>query len=311
MESAITLSQVSKRYGDKTAVAEVSFQIEPGTIVALLGPNGAGKTTTISMMLGLVRPTAGQISVFGKNPRRAATRAHYGVMLQQVSLPDKLAVRELIDLFRSYYEHPLDTSVLLNMADLEAQAKKQAPTLSGGQQRRLQFALAMAGDPRIVFLDEPTTGMDVTARRAFWEHLRAFARQEGRTILLTTHHLEEAEAIADRILVMQNGRVTVDGTLEEIKRLAGNSYVACVVGPGVSADDINQLPGVEHVAWHGRRVRMLTRQPDDVIRTLVFSRLDVSQFEISQGHLEDAFVSLTQADGQGDGGCRSELANTV
>ncbi|WAH36522.1 ABC transporter ATP-binding protein [Alicyclobacillus dauci] len=302
MQEAILLDGVSKRFGDKTAVDNVTFSIEAGSIVALLGPNGAGKTTVISMMLGLAKPTAGNVRAFGQSPNKRATRKHYGVMLQQVSLPPKLRVRELVNLFRSYYDHPLDTSTLLKMADLEEHEKKEAVKLSGGQQRRLQYALAMAGDPRIVFLDEPTTGMDVTARRSFWENLRAFAQQDGRTIILTTHHLEEADAIADRILLMQNGRITADGTVDEIKLQAGNRYVAFMAGPQVQSDAIAGLPYVAHAQWSGRHVRIRTKRPDDVLRAAILRNLDVSHFEVSQGHLEDAFVSLTEASAAEEGG---------
>lgn len=295
MQPAIMFHQVVKRYGDKTAVDDVSFGVEAGSIVALLGPNGAGKTTAISMMLGLAKPTRGKVTAFGQSPNKAATRKHFGVMLQQVSLPAKLQVRELVELFRSYYEHPLPMSTLLKMANLEAQAKKESVKLSGGQQRRLQFALAMAGDPRIVFLDEPTTGMDVSARRSFWENLREFASQDGRTIILTTHHLDEAEAIADRILLMQNGKITADGTVSQIKQQAGNRYVAFIAGPGLTQAHLHQLPLVGDIEWSGRHVRIRTTQPDDILRAIIHSNLDVSQFEISQGHLEDAFISLTES----------------
>lgn len=301
MQTAITLERVVKRYGEKTAVDDVSFGIEAGSIVALLGPNGAGKTTAISMMLGLSKPTSGRVLAFGESPTKRQTRKHYGVMLQQVSLPAKVQVREMIDLFRSYYETPLDTALLLGMASLESDSKKDVVKLSGGQQRRLQFALAMAGNPRLVFLDEPTTGMDVTARRGFWEHLRTFAHDRDRTIILTTHHMEEADAIADRILLMQNGKITADGTVEEIKRQAGNRYVACMAGSAVQHEDFVGLPAVDDIQWSGRHVRLTTRHPDDVLRAIVLRNLDVSQFEVSQGHLEDAFLSLTETDAQVSG----------
>jgi ABC-2 type transport system ATP-binding protein len=305
VEKAITLDHVVKKYGDKVAVDGVNVTIEQGTIVALLGPNGAGKTTAISMMLGLVKPSQGQVAVYGQSPLKASTRKHFGVMLQQVSLPAKLQVRELIDLFRSYYEQPLSVETLLRIADLESVAKRECVKLSGGQQRRLQFALAMAGDPKIVFLDEPTTGMDVAARRGFWDNLRDFANKDGRTIILTTHHLDEADAIADRILLMQNGRVTADGTVEEIKRQAGNRYVAFVAGPGVTASEIEALPHVDHAEWSGRHVRLRTSSPDELLRTIIRLDLDVSQFEITQGHLEDAFISLTETSDATVGGIRS------
>lgn len=295
MHSAISFDGVVKTYGDKKAVDHVSFDIESGTIVALLGPNGAGKTTAISLMLGLAKPSMGRVTAFGQNPTKRTTRKQYGVMLQQVSLPQKVRVVELIDLFRTYYEHPLDTLRLLQMSDLTSEAKKEAVKLSGGQQRRLQFALAMAGNPHLLFLDEPTTGMDVTARRGFWDNLREFAREGNRTIILTTHHLDEAEAMADRILLMQDGRVTADGSVEEMKRQAGKSYVKFVAGPQIDDVSLERVPGVEEIERTGRHVRLVTRHPDNVLRYLIMENYDASQFEVTQGHLEDAFISLTEA----------------
>lgn len=312
MEPAIVLDGVSKKYGDKMAVAQVSARIESGTIVALLGPNGAGKTTAISLMLGLSHPTRGSVRVFGENPIKTSTRKHFGVMLQQVSLPAKVQVRELINLFRSYYERPLGLDALLKMADLEEFARKEAVKLSGGQQRRLQFALATAGNPDILFLDEPTVGMDVSARRGFWEHLRSSAGQNGRTIILTTHHLDEADAIADRILLMQDGRITADGSVVDIKARAGNRYVSFVAGPNVRQEDVAALPAVDEAEWSGRHVRIRTSQPDDVLRAIIGRELDASHFEISQGQLEDAFISLTKANEHAKGGAYAEqLAATV
>ncbi|UNO49835.1 ABC transporter ATP-binding protein [Alicyclobacillus acidoterrestris] len=292
MESAIVLDGVSKRYGDKWAVRDVSAVIEAGTIVALLGPNGAGKTTAMSLMLGLARPTRGTIRILGGNPVKPATRKRIGVMLQQVSLPAKVQVRELIDLFCSYYEQPLDAKLLLEMADLAPFARKEAVKLSGGQQRRLQFALAMAGNPQVLFLDEPTVGMDVSARRGFWEHLRATAGHEGRTIVLTTHHMEETDSIADRVLLMQDGQIMVDGSVEEVKLRAGNRYVSFLAGPTVTTSDVFALPAVHDVTWSGRHVRITTYQPDTVLRAIITQNLDAKHFEISQGQLEDAFLSL-------------------
>ncbi|WP_067621214.1 ABC transporter ATP-binding protein [Alicyclobacillus acidiphilus] len=293
MTAAIALNQVVKRFGAVTAVDHVSFEIEQGSIVALLGPNGAGKTTTISMMLGLSQPTSGSVLAFGQDPAKRLTRKHYGVMLQQVGLPGKVKVRELIDLFRSFYDHPLDAERLLAMAGLESEARKEAVKLSGGQQRRLQFALAMAGNPKLLFLDEPTTGMDVTSRRGFWDSLREFARDEQRTIVLTTHHLDEADAMADRILLMQHGRVIADGSVEDVKRQSGKRYVSFIAGASVTEEVLATLPLVDHVEWSGRHVRLTTTDPDTLLRAIIQMDLDVSHFEVSQGRLEDAFVSLT------------------
>ncbi|KRW91037.1 ABC transporter [Alicyclobacillus tengchongensis] len=300
MATAISFEHVIKRYRDIYAVNDVTCEIEAGSIVALLGPNGAGKTTAISMMLGLTKPTSGQVRAFGEDPMRRAARRHYGVMLQQVGLPQKVRVGELIDWFRSFYDEPIAKDILLDMADLRDLARKEAVKLSGGQQRRLQFAMAMAGNPRILFLDEPTTGMDIASRRGFWDYLRNFAKERDRTIILTTHHLDEAETIADRVLVMQKGRVIADGSVDALKRQAGNRYVSFWAGGSVSEDTIAALPNVNEVRWSGRHVRITTDSPDDVLRAVIRADLDVSGFEVSQGQLEDAFVSLTARDGGED-----------
>ncbi|GMA57937.1 ABC transporter ATP-binding protein [Alicyclobacillus sacchari] len=300
MATAISFENVVKRYHDIYAVNDVSCEIE-ASIVALLGPNGAGKTTAISIMLGLTKPTSGRVRAFGEDPMRRAARRHYGVMLQQVGLPQKVRVGELVDWFRSFYDAPLSTDALLDMADLRDLARKEAVKLSGGQQRRLQFAMAMAGNPRILFLDEPTTGMDISSRRGFWDYLRKFAKERDRTIILTTHHLDEAETIADRVLVMQKGRVIADGSVDALKRQAGNRYVSFWAGEVVTEDMIAGLPHVNEVRWSGRHVRITTDSPDDVLRAVILANLDVSGFEVSQGQLEDAFVSLTARDEEEDG----------
>lgn len=313
MEAAVTFSNVSKHYKDKStpdhraagqrggtvrrstkaAVDRVSFELAQGAVVSLLGPNGAGKTTALSMMLGLSRPTTGVVQLLGRDPAVAANRQPIGAMLQQVSMPQKVSVTELLNLFRRYYRDPLDLHRLLEMAGLESTQRAEAAKLSGGQQRRLQFALAMAGNPSILFLDEPTTGMDVSSRRGFWENLRQFARQANKTIVLTTHHLEEADAVSDRILLLRSGRIIADGTPHELKQLAGDSFVSFVAEPTVSADVLQALAGAEEVEWSGRHVRIRTRTSDAVLRTLIVQNFDIHDIQVSQGGLEDAFLSLT------------------
>ncbi|WP_304457897.1 ABC transporter ATP-binding protein [Alicyclobacillus sendaiensis] len=294
MSAAISVEHVTKRFGAVHAVDDVSFEVEPGTIVALLGPNGAGKTTLISMILGLSEPTQGFVRILGHRPRDRAARERLGVMLQHVTLPQSVKVKELLAWFRSFYPHPLPAEHLLQMAGIEHLADREAVKLSGGEQRRLQFALAMAGDPSLLLLDEPTTGMDVESRRAFWDSLRSFVRDGRRTLLLTTHHLEEAGSIADRVILLKGGRVIADGSLAEIKRQAGNRYVSFIAGPRCTNDEIEQLPHVKRVRFSGRHVRIETDHPDDVLRAIILRDLDASSFEVSQGALEDAFVALTE-----------------
>ncbi len=295
MEPAVTFDRVTKRYKGKSAVDNLSFTIERGTVVALLGPNGAGKTTSISMMLGLRAPTAGTVKVFGLNPRVPANRKHIGAMLQQVNLPPGLTVLQVIDMFRAFYPNPLPAEQLLEYAGLRSEAKRPATKLSGGQKRRLEFALALAGNPNLLFLDEPTTAMDVAARRAFWEQLRTYAKEGNRTIVLTTHHLEEADAIADRILVLQEGRLIADGSPAELKQRAGNRFVSFTAGPQFDERVVRGMPGVEVVECTGRRWRVRTRNSDDLLRRLIAGNFDVRDFEVTSGALEDAFLYLTES----------------
>jgi ABC-2 type transport system ATP-binding protein len=293
VQPAIHFKDVVKRYKNQNAVDSLSFDVEMGSVVALLGPNGAGKTTSISMMLGLRRPTSGTVRLLGQDPSLPANRKHIGAMLQQVGLPPIMNVEQLINQFRSYYPHPLETKKLLDIADLTKEARQQAVKLSGGQKRRLQFALAMAGDPRVLFLDEPTTAMDVTSRRGFWAQLRDFAATDGRTIVLTTHHLEEADSISDRIILVQHGKKIADGTPADLKRLTGNRYVSFVAGPDVNDEMLRALPHAEQVEWSGRHVRVRTKHSDDLLRALIARNYDVREFEVTSGALEDAFISLT------------------
>jgi ABC-2 type transport system ATP-binding protein len=296
MTTAISFNGVVKKFGAQVAVDGLNFDVEEGSVVSLLGPNGAGKTTSISMMLGLIRPTAGTVELLGKDPASAANRRHIGAMLQQVGLPSQTTVRETVSLFRGFYDDPLPLEHLLEMADLQDVAKMQSDKLSGGQKRRLQFALAMAGNPKVLFLDEPTTAMDVQSRRTFWAQLRAFAELHRRTILLTTHHLEEADSISDRIIIMHRGRKIADGTPAELKQRAGNRFVSFIAGDDVAESDIRHLPSVSDVEWSGRHARVRTNDSDGFLRALIQSGLAVSDFEVSSGALEDAFITLTEAE---------------
>ena len=216
---AAELHGVTKRYGTVTALDSVSLAIAPGKVTALLGPNGAGKTTAVRLMLGLTRPTHGLARLFGADPGDIEARRRTGVMLQVAKVPETLRVREHIDLFRSYYREPMSLDVTLAAAGLASLADRKYGELSGGQQQRVQFALAICGNPELLFLDEPTVGLDVISRRAFWQEVRSLAAR-GRGILLTTHYLEEADALADRVVVLHEGRIVADGTPSSLKALA-------------------------------------------------------------------------------------------
>src|SRR5690348_6580911 len=206
-----SLRGVTKTYGQVTALRDIHFSVRAGELVALLGPNGAGKTTAVKLLLGLVSPTSGQASIFGADPRNPASRMRTGAMLQIGKVPETLRVREHIDLFSSYYPNPLPISQSLAIAGLDGVKDRKFGDLSGGQRQRVLFALAICGNPDLLFLDEPTVGMDVEARRALWEQIRNLIGR-GKTVLLTTHYLHEADALADRVVVINKGSIIAEGT---------------------------------------------------------------------------------------------------
>jgi ABC-2 type transport system ATP-binding protein len=216
-----SLKGVTKNYGLHCALSSLDLSMEGGKVLALLGPNGAGKTTAVKLMLGLLKPSNGEVMVLGGDPRNTDVRERMGAMLQAASVPETLRVSEHIDLFSSYYPKPLKMDDVLERAGLGKLRKRFYSDLSGGEQRRLMFALAICGDPDLLFLDEPTTGLDISARRGMWAQIRAL-KAAGKTVLLTTHYLEEADQLADRIVVLKSGKIAADGTPEEIK-LAGKS----------------------------------------------------------------------------------------
>jgi ABC-2 type transport system ATP-binding protein len=210
------LAGVTKHYGDTAALRGIDLDIRPGELVALLGANGAGKTSAVRILLGLAKPTSGVARVFGADPREPANRARTGAVLQIARVPETLRVREHIDLFSSYYPNPLPMREVIEAANLEGLEKRKYGELSGGQQKRVLFALAICGNPDFLVLDEPTVGLDVEARRALWKQIRAFIAR-GKSVLLTTHYLAEAEALANRVVVLHRGSVVAEGTPAEIK----------------------------------------------------------------------------------------------
>jgi ABC-2 type transport system ATP-binding protein len=218
------LRDVTKNYGLHCALSSINLSVQSGEILALLGPNGAGKTTVVKLLLGLLTASNGEVSVLGSNPRDLRTRQRIGAMLQTASVPETLTVKEHLDLFSSYYPRPLEVADTLARAGLEKLQHRLYSKLSGGEQRRLMFALAICGDPALLFLDEPTTGLDIEARRAMWTQIRAF-RAAGKSLLLTTHYLEEADQLADRIVVLKRGEIAASGTPGEIKRLGKSEAI--------------------------------------------------------------------------------------
>jgi len=291
-EVAIELREVSKRFGQVQALQQISFTIPHGQIVAILGPNGSGKTTAISLMLGLRRPTAGQVRLFGHNPRNRHVRARCGVMLQESGVPFALTVRELIALFRSYYPHPLPIDRVLAMADLPRQASLAAGLLSGGQRQRLYFALAICGDPDVLFLDEPTAALDIEMRQAFWHQIRDFVR-EGKTIVLTTHYLEEADALADRIMILNHGRILADDSPGVLKAQVAQRRVSFDVEAALTPDIFADLP-VYSLEIAQSHVALLTPKPEAVMRHLFNQGINLNNLEVVGAGLEEAFITLTQ-----------------
>ncbi|KFN15081.1 ABC transporter ATP-binding protein [Bacillus pseudomycoides] len=288
MGKIIEVNGVSKTFKHKKAVNNVSFHVEKGQIVALLGPNGAGKTTTISMMLGLKDPSEGSVSIFGKSPKQRAVRNRLGAMLQEVSVIDSISVEEAIDLFRSYYTNPVAKETLLQLSNLESEKRQRCEKLSGGQKRRLNFALALAGNPDLLFLDEPTVGMDITSRKAFWETIRKLA-SEGKTIILTTHYLEEADVLADRILLFANGEIMADGTPEEMKATISRKTISFYTKEKIPTDLLKGLPHVTAVQFHEPRVILTTDDTDATLQAIYKENLPVTDISVERGSLDEAF----------------------
>ena len=289
---AAELRGATKRYGAITAVNALTLSIEPGTVTALLGPNGAGKTTTVRLMLGLTQPNDGSVRLFGADPTDPAARRRTGVMLQVAKVPETLRVREHIDLFRSYYAAPMSLPAALEAAGLTALANRQYGELSGGQKQRVQFALAICGDPELLFLDEPTVGLDVAARRTFWQEVRRLC-DRGRGVLLTTHYLEEADALADRVVVMQQGTIIADASPAELKTLAAARRIRCVTS--LPVQEIERIPGVQSVRRDGVATEILTSTAERVSRALLIADAALTGLEITGAGLEEAFLTLTSA----------------
>jgi ABC-2 type transport system ATP-binding protein len=287
---AAELIDATKKYGEVEALSGVTIRIELGEVVAMLGPNGAGKTTSISLLLGLRKPTSGQALLFGLNPNDLHARSRVGVMLQESGVPAMLKVDEIVDLFRSYYPKPMPRERAIAMAGLQDKAGALVKELSGGQRQRLYFALAVCGDPEVLFLDEPTVGMDVEGRRAFIDRIAEFATL-GRTIVLTTHYLEEADQLAKRVIVIDRGEVIADATPNEIKSKVAGKRVRFLAS-GLTDKDLDGLP-VSATSIEGGTVQLLTNQPELVLRELFRRGLEISDLEVSGADLEDAFVALT------------------
>jgi ABC-2 type transport system ATP-binding protein len=286
-----TLTNITKRFRTTVALDGLSLALRPGEIVALLGPNGAGKSTAIKILLGLSSPTSGITRVFGSDPRSTATRTRIGAMLQTTRISEMLRVREHLDLFRSYYPKPLPVAEILRIAQLQGIEDRLFGQLSGGQKQRVLFALAICGNPDLIFLDEPTVGLDIESRRALWQQIRSLSTQ-GKTILLTTHYLEEADSLAHRIIVINKGRVISEGTPAEIKRSSGGRTIRCQTR--LSRDLLCTLPTVTSVVHTETCVSVVASDAETVVREMLLRDETLSGLEVTSPALEDAFLALTQ-----------------
>jgi ABC-2 type transport system ATP-binding protein len=291
------LRGVTKNYGAVTALRNVTLGLEDGRVTAILGPNGAGKTSAVRLLLGLTRPTSGQVALFGKDPREAEARRRTGAMLQIAKVPETLTVREHVHLFCSYYPAPMTVDDALGAADLVSVADRRYGSLSGGQRQRVQFALAICGNPDLLFLDEPTVGMDVESRRSFWQQVRALASR-GRSIVLTTHYLEEADALADRIVMLSGGVIVADGTPSQIKARAASRRIRAVTA--LPPDVIQSMSGVQSVRRDGAATEILTSEAERVTRELLLRDGALSGLEVTGAGLEEAFLTLTSASAVSD-----------
>lgn len=292
-----TLECVTKNYGEVRALHQVDFRVRTGEIVALLGPNGAGKTTAVKLLLGLMQPNSGKVRVFGNDPTNPENRMRTGAMLQVGRVPETLRVREHIDLFSTYYQNPMPPEQVLAAAGLENLRDRKYSDLSGGQKQRVLFALAICGNPDLLFLDEPTVGLDVEARRMLWDEIRRLVRR-GKTVLLTTHYLQEADALADRVAVINKGEIVAEGSPAEIKAQTTGKCIRCITR--LSINVLRQLPGVIEVKEDREAVELRTAEAESVVRELLARDASLSGLEVTSAGLEEAFLALTQ-DGAGTG----------
>ena len=285
------LSGAVKRYGHLTALDSVDLVLHRGELLAVLGPNGAGKSTSIGLLLGLIRPDGGRVELFGRDPQQIEARRRIGVMLQSAMLPLTLRVGELLRLVASYYPDPRplqESAALAGVADL---LQRPYGKLSGGQQRRVQFALALCGRPELVFLDEPTVGMDIDARRKLWAAMRGLVA-EGCSVVLTTHYLEEAEALAQRVVVMGKGRVLSEGTVDALRAQVPLTRIRCI--SDLDATAVATWPQVASAERDGARLRISTGDAENVLRRLLQADTELRELEVQRAGLADVFTELTR-----------------
>ena len=295
---ALSLRGVTRTYGNVRALDALDLEIRPGEIVALLGPNGAGKSTAMEMMVGLATPESGSVHVLGVDPVTATRTGLIGTMLQSGALLPDQRVRTMLRMLHSLQAHPMPMADVVARAGIEDLMARKVGALSGGQTQRVRFAIALLGDPQVLLLDEPTVGMDIGARRAFWERMREVAAT-GRTIVFATHHLEEAEREAGRVIVMDRGRVVADGTGEEIASVVAGRVLTL---RGVAPEQVAALPGVERAEVEEDRVRAVCTDSDAALAALFTGPLarEARDVLVAAPGLEEAFLRITDHDEETD-----------
>jgi ABC-2 type transport system ATP-binding protein len=290
----IVAEGLTKSFGTVRAVRGLDLELQRGSTVALLGPNGAGKTTTIDMMIGLTKPDAGSVSLFGRSPTAAVKAGMIGAMTQTGQLIEYLSVRELVSMMAAIYPSPLDVDEALRISGADDFADRQTRKLSGGETQRVRFAIALVADAELLVLDEPTVALDVEGRRDFWSAMRAFAAR-GKTVIFATHYLEEADAYADRIVLMSHGRIVADGAPTEIKATVGGRIIRATL-PGVELSVLSAMRGVTAVDRKGDAITLNCSDSDTTLRDLFASFPLIRDIEVRGAGLEEAFLELTVDD---------------
>lgn len=285
------LAGAEKRFGNTVALRGLDLRVNAGELLSVLGPNGAGKSTAIALLLGLLQPDAGRARLFGKPPQDIEARRQIGVMLQDAALVSELRVRELIALIARYYPAPLGVDEALALTHTAAIALRPYGSLSGGQKRQVQFAVAVCGRPRLLFLDEPTAGLDVEARERMWATLRCLITQ-GVSVVLTTHYLEEAESLSHRVALLARGTLAALGSVEEVRALIGAKTIHCITT--LDAREIGSWPDVSAVTRDARGTRITASNGESVVRRLLVADQNVTELEVRRAGLAEAFAALTR-----------------
>ena len=285
-----SLNAAVKRFGKITALDGFNLEVGRGELLALLGPNGAGKSTAISLLLGLQRPDSGKVELFGEDPQELDARRRIGIMMQEVMLSPVMRPRELIEQVTNYYPSPYDASAVIKRLKIEDLAERRYKDLSGGQKRQVQFAMAICGRPELLFLDEPTVGLDVNARAALWQVVRELVH-EGASIVLTTHYIEEAEALADRVAVMAHGKIVAGGTVDEIRNYVSRKTVA--FRSSLPPEQIKGWPEVGEFEVNSGRINIVTGDAESLLRRLLAADAEVRDVEVQRAGLAEAFAEIT------------------